>query len=91
MTFSDWPTAFGLRSRGVTRPALSSQGIGAGIALMPELICRPWFERGALVRIDGFEQPGEESYYLVTRRDDVERPEVRAFTRWLIEQFQVPA
>ena len=64
---------------------------GAGIALMPELICRPWFERGALVRIDGFDYPDDESYYLVARRDDIERPEVRAFTQWLIQQFQVAA
>ncbi len=64
---------------------------GAGIALMPELICRPWFDRGALVRIDGFDYPDDESYYLVARHDDIERPEVRAFTQWLIEQFQVAA
>ncbi|HET9692962.1 MAG TPA: LysR substrate-binding domain-containing protein, partial [Steroidobacteraceae bacterium] len=40
---------------------------GAGIALMPELVCRPWFERGALARIDGFDYPDDESYYLVMR------------------------
>jgi LysR family glycine cleavage system transcriptional activator len=64
---------------------------GAGVALMPELICRPWFERGALVRIEGFDHAPDESYYLVARHDDIERPEVRAFTQWLIDQFQVAA
>jgi LysR family glycine cleavage system transcriptional activator len=64
---------------------------GAGIALMPELISRPWFERGVLVRLDGFDHVASEAYYLVARREDIERAEVRAFTQWLIEQFQVAA
>lgn len=64
---------------------------GGGIALMPELICKPWFERGALVRLEGFDYAFEESYYLVARHDDIERDEVRSFTHWLIEQFQVAA
>jgi LysR family glycine cleavage system transcriptional activator len=64
---------------------------GGGVALMPELICKPWFERGALVRIDGFDHAAEEAYYLVARHEDIERPEVRAFTQWLIDQFQVAA
>ncbi|HEX9207401.1 MAG TPA: LysR substrate-binding domain-containing protein [Steroidobacteraceae bacterium] len=62
---------------------------GGGIALMPALVCGPWFERGALVRIDGFELDSNEAYYLVARRADMERPEVRDFTQWLIERFQV--
>ncbi len=41
---------------------------GAGIALMPELVCGPWFERGSLVRIEGFELDSNEAYYLVARR-----------------------
>jgi LysR family glycine cleavage system transcriptional activator len=64
---------------------------GGGVALMPELICKPWFERGALVRIDGFDHAADEAYYLVARHEDIERPEVRAFTQWLIDQFQVAA
>jgi LysR family transcriptional regulator, glycine cleavage system transcriptional activator len=62
---------------------------GAGIALVPELICEPWFESGALVRIAGPDPVTTDAYYLVARREDDERPEVRAFTGWLIEQFQV--
>jgi LysR family glycine cleavage system transcriptional activator len=62
---------------------------GAGFALMPALICKPWFERGALVRIDGYDPPSSEAYYLVARRDDIERPEVRAFTDWMVDRFQV--
>jgi LysR family glycine cleavage system transcriptional activator len=62
---------------------------GAGVALMPALICRPWFDRGVLVRIDGYDPPSNEAYYLVARRGDIERPEVRAFTDWMIDRFQV--
>jgi LysR family glycine cleavage system transcriptional activator len=62
---------------------------GGGVALVPELVCEPWFERGALVRIDGFDYSGDDAYYLVARRDDIARPEVRAFTQWTIDQFQV--
>jgi LysR family glycine cleavage system transcriptional activator len=62
---------------------------GAGVALMPALICKPWFDRGVLVRIDGYDPPSSEAYYLVARRDDIERPEVRAFTDWMIDRFQV--
>jgi DNA-binding transcriptional LysR family regulator len=60
-----------------------------GIALVPAVVCKPWFERGALVHIEGFDLRGTDAYYLVSRRDDGERAEVRALISWLIEQFQV--
>lgn len=62
-----------------------------GIALVPAIVCQPWFERGALVHIEGFDLSGEEAYYLVARRDDFERSEVRALVEWSIAEFQVPA
>ena len=62
-----------------------------GIALVPAIVCQPLFERGALVHIEGFDLDGDEAYYLVARRGDFERSEVRALVAWSIEQFQVPA
>jgi LysR family glycine cleavage system transcriptional activator len=62
---------------------------GGGIALMPAIVCEPWFERGALARLDGFEYSAKDAYYLVARRDDTVRSEVRAFTDWMVEQFRV--
>ncbi len=62
---------------------------GAGIALMPALVCEPWFASGALAQVDGFEYVSEEAYHLVARREDVARPEVEALSRWTIEQFRV--
>jgi LysR family glycine cleavage system transcriptional activator len=60
-----------------------------GIALVPAVVCQPWFERGALVRLEGFDLRGNDAYYLMARRDDFERSEVRALVQWSIEQFQV--
>ena len=62
-----------------------------GIALVPAIVCQPWFERGALVHIEGFDLRGDEAYYLVARRGDFERSEVRELVAWSIEQFQVAA
>ena len=62
-----------------------------GVALMPAHICEPWFERGTLVRIEGFDLLAKDAYYLAARHADMERTEVRAFMDWLIEQFRVAA
>jgi LysR family transcriptional regulator, glycine cleavage system transcriptional activator len=62
---------------------------GGGIALMPALVCQPWFATGALAEIEGFELKSDDAYYLVARREDVGRPEVQALTRWMIKEFQV--
>ena len=61
---------------------------GAGIALVPAVLCQPWFDSGALVRLEALEVTTDDAYYLVARRDDLARPEVRALTSWTIQQFQ---
>ncbi|HVN43062.1 MAG TPA: LysR substrate-binding domain-containing protein [Steroidobacteraceae bacterium] len=61
---------------------------GAGIALVPTVLCEPWFERGSLVPLPSLEFDTGDSYYLVARAEDGERPEVHAFTEWTLEQFQ---
>jgi len=62
---------------------------GAGVALMPLLVCEPWFASGALAQIEGFELQSNDAYYLVARKDDITRPEVQALVQWTVEQFQV--
>jgi LysR family glycine cleavage system transcriptional activator len=62
---------------------------GGGVALVPAIVCEPWFERGALVRLAGFDLRGNDAYYLMARREDFTRSEVRALVDWSIEQFQV--
>jgi DNA-binding transcriptional LysR family regulator len=61
-----------------------------GVALVPAVVCQPWFERGALVHLEGFDLRSNDAYYVVARRDDGARDEVRALTAWTIEQFQIP-
>jgi LysR family glycine cleavage system transcriptional activator len=61
---------------------------GAGIALVPAVLCQPWFDSGALVRIEALEVETDDAYYLVARRDDLARPEVQALTAWTLQQFQ---
>lgn len=60
-----------------------------GIALVPAIVCEPWFERGSLVRLAGFDLRGNDAYFLMARREDSARPEVRALVDWCVEQFQV--
>jgi DNA-binding transcriptional LysR family regulator len=60
-----------------------------GIALVPAVVCKPWFERGALVHLETFDLRGDDAYFLVARREDIGRPEVRALSEWTIDQFQV--
>ena len=62
---------------------------GAGIALLPLLVCEPWFASGALAQIEGFELQSDEAYYLVARREDAARPEVQALIQWTVTQFHV--
>jgi LysR family glycine cleavage system transcriptional activator len=63
---------------------------GGGVALVPAIVCEPWFARGALVRLAGFDLRGNDAYYLMARREDSARSEVRALVDWCVEQFQVP-
>jgi LysR family glycine cleavage system transcriptional activator len=62
---------------------------GAGIALLPLLVCEPWFASGALAQIEGFELQSDEAYYLVARREDAARPEVQSLIQWTVTQFHV--
>ena len=64
---------------------------GGGIALVPAVLCQPWFDSGALVRIEALELDTDDAYYLVARRDDLARPEVQALTAWTLQQFQSSA
>ena len=61
---------------------------GAGIALVPAVLCQPWFDSGALVRLEALEVATDDAYYLVARREDLARPEVLALTSWTLQQFQ---
>jgi LysR family transcriptional regulator, glycine cleavage system transcriptional activator len=58
---------------------------GVGIALVPETLCRPWFDAGALARVFPVRLATADTYFLVSRVKDAQRPEVHAMTQWMIE------
>jgi LysR family glycine cleavage system transcriptional activator len=64
---------------------------GVGIALVPSTLCEAWFRSGSLVRMFDAELATEDTYFLVSRRKDAGRPEVRALTEWALAQFRDPA
>jgi DNA-binding transcriptional LysR family regulator len=60
---------------------------GVGVALVPSALCGSWFSSGALVKIFSVELETSDTYFLVSRPKDAEKPEVRALTNWAVSQF----
>ena len=63
---------------------------GIGVALVPTVHCEDWFRSGALVRMFPVELPTADTYYLVTRPKDADKPDIRAFSDWMVAQFTEP-
>ena len=61
---------------------------GVGVALVPEALCRVWFESGSLVRIFPLSLHTSDTYYLANRPKDAAKPEVRAMTEWLLNEVR---
>jgi LysR family glycine cleavage system transcriptional activator len=61
---------------------------GIGIALVPTALCGAWFDSGALVRIFSMELKTDDTYFLVTRPKDADKPDVAAFSKWAVSQFR---
>jgi LysR family transcriptional regulator, glycine cleavage system transcriptional activator len=60
---------------------------GIGIALVSTPLSRTRFNSGSLVKLFEKELPTGEAYYLIYRREDSERAEVTALTKWLLSEF----
>lgn len=60
---------------------------GIGVALVPTAHCAESFRTGALSRIFAVELRTPDTYYLVSRAKDRDRPDVRALTDWMCQQF----
>ncbi len=60
---------------------------GVGVALVPSALCASWFRSGALVRIFSVELETNDTYFVVSRHRDADKPEVRALTDWALAQF----
>jgi DNA-binding transcriptional LysR family regulator len=61
---------------------------GVGIALVPEILCDAWFRSGALVRVFSLQLETDDAYFLVSRLNDADKPEITAITDWTLEQFR---
>ena len=61
---------------------------GVGIALVPEILCEAWFRSGALVRLFSLQLETDDSYFLVSRLQDADKPEVTAISDWTLNQFR---
>jgi LysR family glycine cleavage system transcriptional activator len=61
---------------------------GIGVALVPSALCEAWFRSGALVRIFSVEVATNDTYFLVSRPKDADKPQVKAITNWALQQFR---
>jgi LysR family transcriptional regulator, glycine cleavage system transcriptional activator len=64
---------------------------GVGVALLSTRLGNDRFAQGSLVKLFDRELETGESYFLVLRKEDAARPEIKALTRWLIQEFSVAA
>jgi LysR family glycine cleavage system transcriptional activator len=64
---------------------------GLGIALVSAPVAVKRFESGRLKRVFDAELITGESYFLVARPEDAERPDISALIEWLALEFVVPA
>ena len=60
---------------------------GVGFALVSAPLTRERFAQGALRRVFDQEVTTGESYFVLLRSADAERPGVRALSNWLVEEF----
>jgi LysR family glycine cleavage system transcriptional activator len=60
---------------------------GLGIALVPQVLCESLLRTGALVRVFAAQLPTTNSYYLVSRPKDAEKPQVQALLRWALAEY----
>jgi LysR family glycine cleavage system transcriptional activator len=60
-----------------------------GVALVSAPLSAERFARGSLMKPFAAQLETGESYALIVRKEDADRPDVGALTKWLVEQFAV--
>lgn len=68
--------------------AVTAAERGLGIALVPTFVCERRLRGGRLQRISESEIESGDAYYLVCRKEDKSRPEVRALISWAISELR---
>jgi LysR family glycine cleavage system transcriptional activator len=64
---------------------------GVGVALVASRLGNERFAQGSLVKLFDTELQTGESYFLLLRHEDAERPDVRALMQWLLDEFKEAA
>jgi LysR family glycine cleavage system transcriptional activator len=64
---------------------------GVGVALLSTRLVNERFAQGTLIKLFDRELETGESYFLVLRKEDAARPDIKALTQWLIDEFSVAA
>jgi LysR family transcriptional regulator, glycine cleavage system transcriptional activator len=64
---------------------------GVGVALVSSRLGNQRFAQGSLVKLFDAELKTGESYFLLLRREDAERPDIRALAQWMLEEFRIAA
>jgi LysR family glycine cleavage system transcriptional activator len=59
---------------------------GQGLALVPQEYAREEIAAGRLVQVMDKPWPARFAYYVVTRPEAVQRPEIKAFVEWIKEE-----
>ncbi len=90
-----WAEALGteLRPKNVIRfdtmsAAAQAAEHGVGVALVSSRLSAERFQQGTLVRLFDTELHTGESYFLLVRPEDANRPDIRSLTQWLLNEFQ---
>ncbi len=81
-------TGRGLIEVDVLPAAVTAAERGLGIALVPTFVCERRLRGGRLQRISDAEIESGDAYYLVCRKEDRSRPEVRALFSWAISELR---
>ncbi len=68
--------------------AIAAAERGLGISLVPTFVCERRLRPGRLVRISDAEVESGDTYWLVYRREDRARPDVRAFISWALAELR---
>jgi LysR family glycine cleavage system transcriptional activator len=64
---------------------------GVGVALLSTRLVNDRFSQGSLIKLFDRELETGESYFLVLRKEDAARPDIKALMQWLIDEFSVAA
>jgi LysR family glycine cleavage system transcriptional activator len=96
--WEQWAESLGtrLRPKNIVRfdtmyTAAQAAEHGVGVALVATRLGIERFAQGSLVRLFDTELETGESYFLLMRPEDAGRPDVRALTEWLLNEFRVAA